>query len=168
MEGEKNFFDSKASMYERLNERLMEVASGGGDALSILANASALLSLFLEDVNWVGFYLMKDGVLKLGPFQGKPAVAEIRPGDGVCGTAVLARAAQIVSDVHACTNHIVCDPDSASEIVIPMLRGGAVLGVLDIDSPRAGRFDEEDRLGLECFVDRLLDAIVDRDAGSTS
>ncbi len=156
---EKNFFDSKASMYEQLDERLAEIIGDGGDALSVLANASALLNLFLADINWVGFYLMKDGLLKLGPFQGKPAVAEIRPGDGVCGTAVLARATQIVSDVHLCTNHIVCDPDSASEIVVPMLRGDAVLGVLDIDSPRAGRFDEEDRTGLERFVDRLLDAI---------
>ena len=159
MKGENFFFASKASMYERLDERLAEIACGGGDAVSILANASALLNLFLEDVNWVGFYLMKGGVLKLGPFQGKPAVAEIRPGEGVCGTAVAERATQVVSDVHACTNHIVCDPDSASEIVVPMTRGGEILGVLDIDSPRAGRFDDEDREGLERFVGRLCGAI---------
>jgi GAF domain-containing protein len=146
-------------MYACLEERLAEIAGGGGDAVSILANASALLKLFLDDVNWVGFYLMKDGVLKLGPFQGKPAIAEIRPGDGVCGTAVVERATQVVSDVHVCTNHIVCDPDSASEIVVPLMDGGEVLGVIDIDSSRGGRFDDEDRMGLERFANVLLGAI---------
>jgi GAF domain-containing protein len=147
------------SAYARIEEQFAEIAGEGGDAISILANASALLKLFLDDVNWAGFYLMKDGVLKLGPFQGKPAIAEIRPGDGVCGTAVTERATQIVSDVHVCTNHIVCDPDSASEIAVPIMDGGEVLGVIDIDSPRSGRFDDEDRRRLERFANVLLETI---------
>lgn len=128
-------------MYAHICGLMPEMLDEGGEILPGLANASALLALFLRDINWVGFYLMKNGMLLLGPFQGKPAVTRIRPGEGVCGTAVLEKRAQRVDDVHACTNHIACDMASSSEIVVPMIKSGEVLGVLDIDSPlrRGGR-----------------------------
>ena len=109
-----------------------------------LANASALLYGALEDVNWAGFYLMKDGRLVLGPFQGKPACIEIPVGRGVCGTAVAQDKTQRVPDVHQFPGHIACDGASRSEIVIPIHAGGQIAGVLDLDSPIRGRFTEAD------------------------
>ena len=117
-----------------------------------LANASALLFETLEEINWAGFYLMEGGRLVLGPFQGRPACIEIAVGRGVCGTAVQQDRSQLVYDVHDFPGHIACDSASNSEIVIPLHCGGAVFGVLDIDSPRVGRFDEKDRAGLEAFA----------------
>ncbi|MDZ7799744.1 MAG: GAF domain-containing protein [Trueperaceae bacterium] len=108
---------------------------------------------WLPDVNWVGFYLLKDGELRLGPFQGRPACVRIAVGSGVCGTAVAKGRTQVVPDVHAFPGHIACDPASRSEIVVPIRdEGGTVQAVLDIDSPNAGRFDDEDRVGLEALV----------------
>ena len=117
-----------------------------------LANASALLNEKLENINWVGFYTIKDGRLVLGPFQGKVACTIIPIGKGVCGTAVAQGKTQLVPDVHKFPGHIACDSASNSEIVIPMHRNGEILGVLDIDSPLLNRFSKDDQAGLEEFV----------------
>ena len=117
-----------------------------------LANASALLWQNLEDINWAGFYKMTDGQLVLGPFQGKPACILIPVGRGVCGTAVAEDRTQLVYNVHEFPGHIACDCASNSEIVVPIRKGNAIWGVLDIDSPTIGRFTETDRIGLEQFV----------------
>ena len=123
------------------------------------ANASALLYETLEDVNWAGFYFLEGDTLVLGPFQGKTACIEIPLGRGVCGTAAAADETQLVYDVHAFPGHIACDSASNAEIVVPLRSRGAVYGVLDIDSPRIGRFTETDREGLEAFA-RLLEELV--------
>lgn len=122
-----------------------------------LANLSALLYTTLKDVNWAGFYLLEGGKLVLGPFQGNPACIEIPLGKGVCGTAAAEDKTQVVPDVHLFPGHIACDCASASEIVVPLHRGGQVVGVLDIDSPLTGRFSPEDKAGLE-----RLAAVVER------
>ena len=117
-----------------------------------LANASALLAQSLEKINWAGFYLMEDGKLVLGPFQGKVACMEIQIGRGVCGAAVERDEIMLVKDVHAFPGHIACDSASDSEIVLPIHEDGKIIGVLDIDSPVLGRFVEEDKEGLSEFV----------------
>ena len=127
--------------------------------VSLLANASALLYEALPDLNWAGFYLMKDGKLVLGPFQGKPACTVIEVGKGVCGTAVAEDKTQLVKNVHEFPGHIACDSASNSEIVVPVHAGDTLYGVLDIDSPKFERFSEEDREGLEAFV-RILESIL--------
>ena len=143
-------FSTKPELYAYIREQLQQIIDETKDLTAILANASALLMLELETVNWAGFYLYKNEKLILGPFQGKPAVAEIAIGSGVCGTAAAARATQLVENVHECCNHIACDGATNSEIVVPiLLKNGALFGVLDIDSPVLSRFDEEDRQGLE-------------------
>ena len=124
-----------------------------------LANASALLYQAMDNLNWAGFYLMEDEKLVLGPFQGKPACIEIPVGRGVCGTAVAENATQLVADVHQFPGHIACDGASNSEIVVPIRRNGTVIGVLDLDSPLIGRFDEFDREGLEAFVRTLEETV---------
>ena len=124
-----------------------------------LANLSALLNQTLTEINWVGFYLVEGDRLVLGPFQGKPACIEIPFGKGVCGTAAAQDATQLVDDVHAFPGHIACDCDSRSEIVVPLHRGSAVAGVLDIDSPILSRFSQEDRRGLEALVRRIEGAL---------
>ena len=138
--------------YRELNARLRALIEGVPHEVANLANASALLWESLENINWAGFYRMENGLLVLGPFQGKPACIEIPVGRGVCGTAVAENRTQLVYDVHDFPGHIACDSASNSEIVIPLHCGGAVFGVLDIDSPRVGRFDEKDRAGLEAFA----------------
>ena len=142
-------FDSKPETYSYLLEQLKKVLEDTQDQTAGLANAASVLYLLLPRLNWAGFYLMKDGDLVLGPFQGKPAVSQISVGSGVCGTAALQRATQVVQDVHACENHIACDLNSRSEIVVPLTKNGRFFGVLDIDSPIISRFDEEDQSGLE-------------------
>ena len=123
------------------------------DITANLANVSALINLALEDINWAGFYIMKDGQLVLGPFQGKPACIRINVGSGVCGTAVAENKTQLVKNVHEFPGHIACDSASNSEIVVPIHnRDGSVYGVLDIDSPSFERFTEEDKAGLEAVV----------------
>jgi GAF domain-containing protein len=142
-----------------MNASLVHMLERNEDATAALSNTAALLNMYLDDINWVGFYLMKNGALILGPFQGKPAVMRILTGEGVCGTAVKERQTQRVDDVHTCTNHIACDLDSSSEIVIPLIKDGQTLGVLDIDSPLSARFDKEDEEGLESFVKTLVNIV---------
>jgi GAF domain-containing protein len=130
--------------------------AGERDWIANLANSAALLYHSLPDLNWAGFYLLKEGELVVGPFQGKPACVRIALGKGVCGTAAERRTTQLVRDVHEFPGHIACDAASNSEIVVPMIRNGELLGVLDLDSPKLARFDEQDREGLERFVATLL------------
>jgi GAF domain-containing protein len=128
------------------------LVAGERDAIANAANLAALLFNTLPDVNWAGFYFMKDGGLVVGPFQGKPACVRIPLGQGVCGTAAERRETILVEDVHAFPGHIACDSASNSEIVIPLLRGDTVLGVLDLDSPRFARFSVEDQQALEALA----------------
>ena len=145
--------------YRTLGEMLASVTEGVPYTMTNLANASALLNENLNDINWVGFYTIKEGRLVLGPFQGKVACTIIPMGRGVCGTAAATDSTQLVPDVHRFSGHIACDSDSNSEIVIPIHRNGEVFGVLDIDSPLFGRFSEEDRQGLESIV-RILEEVI--------
>ena len=142
--------------YNEINAMLASIIDGIPYTMTNLANASALLNEKLEDINWVGFYTIKNGRLVLGPFQGKVACTIIPIGKGVCGTAARTDSTQLVPDVHKFPGHIACDSASNSEIVIPMHRNGEVFGVLDIDSPLFNRFTEEDRKGLEEFA-RILE-----------
>lgn len=145
--------------YRTLNEQLSALVQGVPHRIANLANAAALLYHAMDGLNWAGFYLLENGVLVLGPFQGRPACIEIPVGRGVCGTAAAENRTQLVEDVHQFPGHIACDSASNSEIVIPIHGGGQVAGVLDLDSPHVGRFTEEDRAGLEEFV-RILEAEV--------
>ncbi len=141
---------SKTAFYDSLISQLSALIEGETDLVANLSNVSALLNLLLDDLNWVGFYLLKSAdQLVLGPFQGKPACLRIPVGKGVCGTAVATGQTQRVADVHAFAGHIACDTASNSEIVLPIFAAGRVVAVLDIDSPSLGRFDAEDQIGLE-------------------
>lgn len=142
--------------YEDLAASLESLLGGEPDALANLANASALLGLSLDRINWCGFYLLRDRELVVGPFQGRPACVRISLGKGVCGTAAARRQTIVVPDVNAFPGHIACDSASRSEIVVPILEGDRLRGVLDIDSPELSRFDEVDRVGLESFVRTLV------------
>ena len=142
--------------YSVLCKQLEALTEGVPYKIANLANAAALLWEHLDRINWAGFYIMEDGKLVLGPFQGKTACIVIPVGKGVCGTAVAENATQLVADVHQFPGHIACDAASNSEIVVPIRVGGKVWGVLDIDSPEFGRFSEEDRAGLEAFA-RVLE-----------
>jgi len=146
---------SKEKDYELVISQLKALSEDETDETAILANASALLNLFLSNINWVGFYMWKQDELVLGPFQGLPACIRIGYGKGVCGTAVKERKTQRVADVHAFPGHIACDAKSQSEIVIPIMKNENVYGVLDIDSPNKDRFDAEDEKHLEKFVHEL-------------
>lgn len=146
----------KATLYEDLLGQLDGLLAGESDVIANAANLSALIFHGLADLNWAGFYVMRDGGLVLGPFQGKPACVRIPVGKGVCGTAVARRETILVPNVHAFPGHIACDAASRSEIVVPLLVGDDVIGVLDLDSPREGRFDAEDQTGLEALVARFL------------
>lgn len=141
--------------YKYVAQRLVALTDGVPYETANLANASALLWQHMEDINWVGFYKMTDGLLVLGPFQGKPACVKIPVGKGVCGTAVAEDRVQLVYDVHEFPGHIACDCASNSEIVLPIHAGGKIWGVLDIDSPSIGRFTAEDRDGLLQIVSIL-------------
>ena len=147
--------------YNEINAMLASIIEGIPYTMTNLANASALLNEKLEDINWVGFYTIKDGKLALGPFQGKVACTIIPIGKGVCGTAAETDSTQLVPDVHKFAGHIACDSASNSEIVIPLHRNGTVFGVLDIDSPLFRRFSEEDKAGLEEFA-RILEKSFER------
>lgn len=142
--------------YNELNMNLRGLIENIPHPIANLANASALLYDKLSDLNWAGFYLMEDGKLVLGPFQGKVACIEIKVGRGVCGTAVEKDATMLVPNVHEFPGHIACDGASNSEIVVPIHKDGKVYGVLDIDSPSLNRFSEEDKVGLEEFA-RILE-----------
>ena len=141
--------------YEELNSQLESLIDGVPYRIADLANASALLWQTLDRLNWAGFYLMDEGKLVLGPFQGKPACIQIALGRGVCGTAAAEDRTQRVEDVHLFPGHIACDCASNSEIVVPIRSRGRVVGVLDLDSPERGRFTEEDQAGLERFAQIL-------------
>jgi L-methionine (R)-S-oxide reductase len=152
-------FRDKAGDYARLAQELESLLAGERDLIANAANTAALLFNALPDVNWVGFYLLKAGELVVGPFQGKPACVRIALGKGVCGTAAAERRTVLVPDVHAFPGHIACDEASRSEIVVPLMKTGELLGVLDLDSPRLARFDEADRRGLERLAALFLAAI---------
>jgi len=137
----------KATLYRDLASALEGLVTGEPDAVANMANASALIYETLDDVNWVGFYRNVGGELVLGPFQGRAACIRIKFGEGVCGAAAQTRQVQRIEDVHAFPGHIACDSASNSEIVVPLIRDGELLGVLDIDSPNHARFDAEDEAG---------------------
>lgn len=145
-----------ATSYQTLAKQMDALLTGETNRYANFSNASALLNQFFDCINWVGFYLMENDELVLGPFQGLPACVRIPIGKGVCGTSVKRRESIVVSDVEAFPGHIVCDAASRSEIVIPLIKNDSVIGVLDIDSPHVDRFSESDRIGLEHVVGVLL------------
>lgn len=144
--------DTHPDFYHVLANELLRLVEFETDWLPSLSNAAALLGHQLGRINWAGFYLVKDGLLVLGPFWGKPACSAIVIGQGVCGTAALRRETIVVPDVHAFPGHIACDEASQSEIVVPIIYRGQLKGVLDIDSPEKNRFLPRDQAGLEAFV----------------
>jgi L-methionine (R)-S-oxide reductase len=150
---------SKAELYKELAAQLRSLLEGERDFIANAANVSALLYHSLPDVNWVGFYLNRDGELVLGPFQGKPACVRIAIGNGVCGTAAEQRQTILVDNVHEFPGHIACDSASNSEIVVPLVSNEKLLGVLDIDSPLLSRFDDDDARGLNELVEIFLGAV---------
>ena len=143
---------SKYVLYQQACEQLQELLGDEQDFIANAANTSALLFQLVPDINWVGFYTAEGSELVLGPFQGKPACARIPMGKGVCGTAAAERKTLVVPDVNRFPGHIVCDTASQSEMVVPLLNWGKLLGVLDIDSASLNRFDDEDRDGVESLV----------------
>ncbi|QUN04551.1 GAF domain-containing protein [Shewanella yunxiaonensis] len=142
----------KPQFYDTLNRQAAALLEGETDLIAGMANFSALLNEHLNDLNWVGFYLMKGDQLVLGPFQGKVACTRIPLGKGVCGTAAATDITQLVADVHQFAGHIACDSASNSEIVVPVRSDQQVVAVLDIDSPLFARFDKDDQQGLEMLV----------------
>jgi GAF domain-containing protein len=159
MYGFKIAAEDKATLYRDLALALEGLVAGESDGIANMANAAALLFESLPDINWVGFYRNVGGELVLGPFQGRPACIRMQFGEGVCGTAAATREVQLVEDVHAFPGHIACDSASNSEIVVPLIRDGMVLGVLDIDSPHYARFDAGDRAGCERLATIIAGAI---------
>lgn len=150
----------KAELYAELLMQARGLLHDEHDLVANAANFSSLLFHSLPDLNWVGFYLLKDGELLVGPFQGKPACVHIALGKGVCGTAARTRETQVVPDVNQFPGHIFCDGDSLSELVVPLMkRDGTLLGVLDLDSPKLARFDQEDRKGLEALANVFMDSL---------
>ncbi len=143
---------SKAELYRDLHAALDALTAGEPDAIANMANAAALIGQYLPDLNWSGFYRMVGGELVLGPFQGKAACIRIPLGKGVCGTAAETRQTQLVEDVHAFPGHIACDAASRSELVVPIVEGGRLIGVLALDSPSPARFDAEDAAGCEALM----------------
>jgi L-methionine (R)-S-oxide reductase len=148
--------ESKTDTYRQLRGQMSALFAGERDGLANAANMAALLYEALPNLNWAGFYFLRGRELVLGPFQGKVACVRIALGQGVCGTVAERRETVIVPDVHAFPGHIACDAASRSEIVVPLVQDGRLLGVLDLDSPQLARFDEEDRAGLIAAVDLLL------------
>lgn len=142
-----------------LNQQAAALLSASRDRIANAANLSALLYQELGEVNWVGFYFLRNGQLVLGPFQGLPACVEIPVGAGVCGTAAATRKVQRVADVHAFAGHIACDANSASEIVLPLERGSELIGVLDVDSPVPDRFGAADEAGLRLIAETWLASV---------
>ena len=149
----------KSELYAQLSAQLRSLLEGERDFIANAANFSALLFHSLPDVNWAGFYLYKDRELVLGPFQGKPGCVRIAMGKGVCGTAAERRQTMIVDNVHEFPGHIACDSASNSEIVLPVIRDGRLLGVLDVDSPILGRFDDGDARGLNELLSIFVQSI---------
>ncbi|KPV94529.1 Free methionine-R-sulfoxide reductase [Pseudoalteromonas sp. P1-9] len=148
---------NKESLYQSLNNQVVALIEDETNLIANLANVSALLNLSLEDINWVGFYLLENDTLVLGPFQGNPACVRIPVGKGVCGTAFAEKQTQRIDNVHDFEGHIACDAASNSEIVIPLIKDGSYIGVLDIDSPSLSRFDSDDQTGLERIMASLAE-----------
>ncbi|MGY5779406.1 GAF domain-containing protein [Rhizobium sp. LEGMi135b] len=145
--------DSKPEFYRELADQLKALLDGEHDPIANAANTSALIYQMLSDLNWAGFYFLRqESELVLGPFQGKPACVRIAVGRGVCGTAVGKAQSILVEDVHAFPGHIACDAASRSELVVPLFRDGKVFGVIDLDSPLPGRFDSDDQAGIEALA----------------
>lgn len=145
-------------VYEELLRQAKGLFEGERDLIANAANLSALIAFHLEGLNWSGLYFVKGGELVLGPFQGKPACVRIAVGKGVCGTAAAKRESVLVPDVHAFPGHIACDSASESELVVPLVKNGEVLGVIDLDSPRKGRFGAIDQAGVEALARVFVDA----------
>ena len=145
--------------YRELSRQLESLLAGETDPVANAANTAALLFHTMSGVNWVGFYFLRgNGELVVGPFQGKPACVRIPGGQGVCGAAVMRRRPVLVSNVQAFAGHIACDPDTRSELVVPLIDAGRVVGVLDLDSPQLSRFNEDDLKGLECAAEIYVKA----------
>ena len=155
---------SKRELYDQLASQLSSLLAGERNLIANAANFSALIFHSLPDLNWAGFYFAQDGELVLGPFQGQPACVRIKIGQGVCGAGAAKCETMIVPNVHEFPGHITCDSTSNSEIVIPLMKGGRLIGVLDLDSPSLSRFDEEDAAGLERLVRILLASAIANDA----
>jgi L-methionine (R)-S-oxide reductase len=153
-----NLSSDKTMQYKQMIKQLHSLLKDETDWLANLANTASFLFHSLDDINWSGFYLMKTNELVLGPFMGKPACVRIPIGKGVCGTAVAEEKTQLVFDVHQFPGHIACDAASRSEIVLPLRIEGKIVGVLDIDSPSVGRFDEVDKQYLQQLVTTLIDS----------
>ncbi|HEX4227448.1 MAG TPA: GAF domain-containing protein [Bryobacteraceae bacterium] len=151
-----SFENGKLKLYRELCDQLEGLLGDEQNFVANAANTAALLFQMLPDVNWVGFYLAEDDSLVLGPFQGKPACSRIQIGKGVCGAAAERQETVIVANVREFEGHIECDPASASEIVVPLLNWGRLIGVLDIDSPSLNRFDDDDQEGLERLASLFL------------
>ena len=149
----------KPELYRELLAAADGLTAGESDAVANMANLAALIGLLVPDLNWSGFYRFVGDELVLGPFSGKPACIRIPLGQGVCGTAAARRVSQRVADVHAFPGHIACDPDSRSELVVPVLRSGKVIAVIDLDSPRPDRFDAEDQAGIEALAELIAERI---------
>ncbi len=150
---------SKTEIYASLADQARSLLAGEHDRIANAANLSALVYHGLPDLNWAGFYFFDGNELVVGPFQGKPACVRIALGRGVCGTAAITRASQVVPDVHAFDGHIACDADSRSEIVVPLVKDQTLIGVFDIDSPRRNRFDDHDRSGMEALAAIYLETL---------
>lgn len=146
--------------YELVLAQLKALVTGESDLIANLSNASALLNVFLGDINWVGFYLAKDNQLVLGPFQGLPACIRIPFDKGVCGYAATTMQTVLVEDVHEFVGHIACDSATNSEIVVPIIKDNQLIGVLDIDSPHLNRFSKTDQHYLEKFVQILVESLI--------
>lgn len=150
---------AKPELYRQLVQAAAALTDGETDAVANMANVAALMGEYLPAINWAGFYRSVDGGLVLGPFIGRPACIRIETGQGVCGTAAATGETQLVDDVHAFPGHIACDAASQSEIVVPIIRDGAVVAVIDIDSPEKARFDDEDAAGVEALAALLSDRV---------
>jgi L-methionine (R)-S-oxide reductase len=151
---------SKPVLYEDLLSAAVAVTDGEKDAIANMANVAALIWQYVPDLNWAGFYRLIGDELVLGPFQGQPACIRIAIGKGVCGTAAATRETQCIADVHAFPGHIACDAASRSEIVVPIEYNGRLIGVLDLDSPKPARFDDEDVAGLEAVVEKIAASLL--------
>jgi GAF domain-containing protein len=149
---------NKVELYRDLAAQLQSLIEGETDRVANAANMAALLYHGLPDLNWAGFYFTQEQELVLGPFQGQPACVRIAWGSGVCGAAAARATSVLVPDVHAFSGHIACDPVSQSELVVPLIEDGRVTGVLDLDSPRLARFDDDDRAGCEALVGVLIES----------
>lgn len=149
---------TKAELYASLADQLRSLLVGERDAVANMANFASLLFYSVPDLNWSGFYLLKEEQLVLGPFQGKPACIRIPMGEGVCGTAAARRETILVANVHDFPGHIACDSASNSEVVVPLVAGDALIGVLDLDSPLLSRFDDDDAKGLNELVKIFIEA----------